>query len=49
VTASGHYGTCVFRCKQDDETLWHTLTEIAGGNQGSGGMQRACDLFIPPE
>jgi len=49
IAASGDFGTCVFRCNQADETLWRTLTDIPGSNQGSGGMQRACDLFIPPK
>ena len=46
--ASRASGTCVFRCKQSDETLWHTLTPVAEENQGDRGMQRACDLFISP-
>ncbi len=45
---SGNYGTCVFRCNQGDESLWHSLTVVPPANQGRGGMQRACDLFIPP-
>jgi hypothetical protein len=46
---SGDFGTCVFRCNQADESLWHVLTDVPAGNQGKGGMQRACDLFMPPE
>jgi hypothetical protein len=45
---SGDYGTCVFRCNQGDESLWHSITAVPETNQGRGGMQRACDLFIPP-
>ncbi|TDJ47257.1 MAG: hypothetical protein E2O52_03370 [Gammaproteobacteria bacterium] len=48
MTESGHFGTCVFRCNQADESLWHSLTGVPVSNQGRGGMQRACDLFIEP-
>lgn len=49
IADSGHFGICVFRCNQADETLWHALTDVPASNQGKGGMARACDLFIPPE
>jgi hypothetical protein len=39
-------GTCVFHCNAGDETLWHTLTDAAGGPAADAMMQRACDLYI---
>jgi hypothetical protein len=39
-------GTCVFHCKADDETLWHTLKPDAGGPAGAEMMSRACDLYL---
>jgi hypothetical protein len=44
---TGAFGTCVFRCNQSDESLWHSLTEDPSADQGSAGMTRRCDLFIP--
>jgi len=35
-------GTCVFHCKQSDETLWHVTGRI------DPRMTRGCDLFVPP-
>jgi hypothetical protein len=40
-------GTCVFHCRQPDETLWHTLEPPAGAAAASAMMTRACDLFLP--
>jgi hypothetical protein len=34
-------GTCVFHCRQPDETLWH----VTGPTDPR--MTRACDLFVP--
>lgn len=44
-------GTCVFHCRQPDETLWHPLGPAGGGENGAAAgamMGRACDLFIQP-
>ena len=48
IADAGHFGTCVFRCNEADETLWHSLTDVPASSQGRGGMSRACDLFIAP-
>jgi hypothetical protein len=34
-------GTCVFHCRQPDETLWHVTGPI------DPRMTRGCDLFVP--
>lgn len=39
-------GTCVFHCRAEDETLWHTLEPDSGGATGAAMMRRACDLFL---
>lgn len=44
-----HAGTCVFHCRQPDETLWHTLQGEPGSEGGGAAgsmMSRACDLFL---
>jgi len=39
-------GTCVFHCNAQDETLWHTLTDMDSSAGAGKLMSRACDLFI---
>jgi hypothetical protein len=39
---------CVFHCNDPKEALWRVLTAIPADG-GGRGMNRSCDLFIPPE
>jgi len=47
VSATGDFGTCVFRCNHGDETLWHSLTADSIGEQGGEAARSRCDLFMP--
>ncbi len=40
------FGTCVFHCNAENESLWHVLSSTPSGLL-SEGMARVCDLFMP--